>query len=345
MEVDAEAQAFRVPEDKITAFSELLDRLAGQPLTARQAAQVAGKIVAMTLAVTTAPLYARLVLQVARGMDWDTALWEPGEVIRQAQQFVALLRQRNGRATWRKGPALRLATELVGGASDRAYATFLPGKELGAASSMLMPFTAQECESLARNDFSSRERELRALLYSLRWLQKQALELLAGRAVQYQTDSQPASCCVVGMKGNDACLPVVAEIHQMCAETDTDVTVVWYPRTREQQRQADQLSKYEDSSQWMLNQEEYDKLWSEHCLAGRRPCLDVFADEQTTKVPGSFFAASWSLGVRGVDAFAQDWGSREWDNSASRTGSKPLLYINPPAGCCGRWRRSAPTAS
>ncbi len=75
--------------------------------------------------------------------------------------------------------------------------------------------------------------------------------------MQYQTDSQPASCCVVGMKGNDACLPVVAEIHQLCAETDTDVTVVRYPRTREQQRQADhQLSKYEDASQWMLNQEE-----------------------------------------------------------------------------------------
>ena len=65
MEVDAGAQAFKVPEDKITAFSELLDRLTGQPLTARQAAQVAGKIVAMMLAVTTAPLYTRLVLRVA----------------------------------------------------------------------------------------------------------------------------------------------------------------------------------------------------------------------------------------------------------------------------------------
>nr|AAM94957.1 reverse transcriptase [Volvox carteri f. nagariensis] len=336
MEVDAEAQAFRVPDDKLARFRALLTQLEGERLTARQVAQVAGKIIAMTPAVTTAPLYARMVWRVARDVAWDEEVWDSAEVLRQAGLFMELLGRRNGTATWRKGPALRLTTELVGDASDRAFAAFLPGEELGANSRMLVPFKAQETQRLQRNDFSSTERELRALLYSLHWLREQAPNLLYGRTVQYQTDSQPAEFCMVGMKGNAACLPIVAEIHRLCADTDTDISVVWYPRSREQQQQADALSKYEDGSQWMLNPTVYAKLWEHPCVHGRSPSLDVFADAHTTKVPGSFFAANWCPGVKGVDAFAQDWGSPGWGRRDGGETVRPLLYINPPFSAVAR---------
>ncbi len=53
-------------------------------------------------------------------------------------------------------------------------------------------FTERECESLARNDFSSTERALRALLYSLRWLQKQALAGATGGPGRAVPDGQSA---------------------------------------------------------------------------------------------------------------------------------------------------------
>ena len=137
--------------------------------------------------------------------------------------------------------------------------------------------------------------------------------------------------CILGMKGTPPCLRAVDALLSWCAERDCELEVVWYPRSTGMQQQADALSKHPDMVQWSLRQDVYESLWSEPCLAGRRPNLDAFADEATTKVPGRFYSARWSPNSLGVDALAQ-----KWEAPVSSDGSAPLLYINPPFELMGR---------
>lgn len=111
----------------------------------------------------------------------------------------------------------------------------------------------------------------------------------------------------------------VADEYRMCAVTDTDIEVEWRPRAEEIQRHADALSKYEDASQY---QAIYDKLLAQPEFEGRRPDVDVFADEYT-KVPGAFYARYWNPTVPGIDGLAHSWAPGE-------RREVPLLYAYPP---------------
>ncbi|KXZ45875.1 hypothetical protein GPECTOR_49g459 [Gonium pectorale] len=323
--VDAPGQSLRVPDDKVAALGQLVEEYDRRAqLTPRDIAKLAGKIMSMSLAVQLAPLHGRLVAQaLASKVSWDEAMGDGREVVRQAQLFLELLRTSNGKCWWRKGPALQLV--LAGDASARAYGAFLPDRELGQgeASEMRVPFTEEETALMAAGQFSSTGRELRGLLHALQWLQAQAPQLVAHRRLQYQTDSQPADRCVLGMKGTAACLRVVADIYRASAVTDTEVITVWAPRTEPNQRAADALSKYVDGSQWLLNPAVYTEVEADARLCGRRPVLDLFADSYSTRIPGAFFSRYWCPGTLGVDAFAQHWGGRG------------LLYANPPFGRMG----------
>jgi len=118
---------------------------------------------------------------------------------------------------------------------------------------MRVPFTEQEIIRMVQQRFSSTEREVRTLSHLLRWLQDQAPGIILNCRLQYQTDSQAARFCVIGVKGANECLEAVAEVYRLCALTDTEIDVVWRPRTENWQKYADALSKYEDASQWCLN--------------------------------------------------------------------------------------------
>lgn len=50
---------------------------------------------------------------------------------------------------------------------------------------------------------------------------------------------------MAGIIGANECLEAVAEVYRLNAVTNTDIEVVWPPRTEDWQRHADALSKYE----------------------------------------------------------------------------------------------------
>ena len=327
MLVHADRQAFEVPPDKVAALERLVVELSSEKgVTKRQLAQLAGRVVSMALAVSRAPLHSRMVARAMVGLeDWDTALPDPTVALGQAVLFLELLRAKNGKSSWRRGPCMVL--RLVGDASDRAYTAFLPDGQLSEV--MCAPFSPDEVDRMVRGIFSSTVRELGTLHHAIKWLQQQAPDLLQGKLLQYQTDSQAAAFCVMGMKGAGECLTLVAEIYRQCAAWDVEVEVAWYPRTVFNQRQADALSKFEDASQWLLNPRVYQDLLQRPELGGRRPALDCFADSFTTKVPGSFFSRHWCPGSCGVDAFAQGW-------APPAEGEVPLWLINPPFDQMGR---------
>ena len=193
--VDSERQSLSVPEDKVEGLTSLVQQLeetGAGGITFRHVAQVVGKIVSMTPAVTLAPLHARVISQALAGArGWDEAVGDPTAVLQRARLFLQLLRMKNGRTWWAKGRPLKL--RMVGDASEVGVGGFLPDGELGiASSSFRVPFTEQQLARRAANDFSSTEREVVATTVCLQFVDAQRPELLAGRIVQYQTDSQAA---------------------------------------------------------------------------------------------------------------------------------------------------------
>ncbi|GIL93327.1 hypothetical protein Vretimale_19753 [Volvox reticuliferus] len=326
--VDAEKQALKVPEDKVQGLVALVVGLetqvgAGEPISYRQVAQVAGKIMAMSPAVSLAPLHARVVGQALVGKAaWDAALPDPSMFLQRARIFLSLLELKNGRTWWAKPSPTRL--RAVGDASELGFGGLLPDGELGAASSFYVPFTPDQARRMMAGDFSSTEREVSAMGVCLKWIEASRPELTMSSTIQYQTDSQSAMFCVLGMKGAAPCLRAVDELLCWCAERDLELEVVWYPRESNFQEAADALSKHPDLTQWQLRAEVFDSLWMEPCLGGRQPTVDAFADERSTKLP-KFYSPTWSPNSAGIDAFAQPWG-----------GPDQLLYINPPFQLMGR---------
>lgn len=167
MIVDAAQQLFEVPADKVADFARLVDQLLGGSTDARTVARVAGKMMAMSKAIATAPLHSRLVAAAAVGRaSWDEVFATPQECLEQALLFQHLLQHKNGKTFWKREIGVRVA----GDASETAYAAFLPDGELG-NQKMHVPFTEGELTLLAAQEWSSTARELTTVLHAVRWLQ------------------------------------------------------------------------------------------------------------------------------------------------------------------------------
>ena len=77
--VDARLQTFAVPKDKALAFRGLAEELlAASSITDRQIAAVVGKMIAMSPAISLAPLHARAVCGAMQGLgSWDAVYATP----------------------------------------------------------------------------------------------------------------------------------------------------------------------------------------------------------------------------------------------------------------------------
>ncbi len=331
LEVDSQLLAFVVPADKVAALQRLVDTLGQKTgVTARETAQLAGKIMSLSLAVARAPQHSRLVGLALQGkVGWDAAVGDSGEVLRQARLFLAVLQRANGHHSWVREPAMVL--RVVGDASESVFAAYLPGGQLG-GQEMAVQFSCGDQERQTRGQFSSTEREIVTVEWALRWLAAQAPHLLQQRTVQYHTDSQPAELCIMDMKGTEPCLRAVERVYRLCAQFGTEVAMVWAPREEEEQQRADALSKYEDPAHWGLHPDVYAEVLRASCLwdaqrgKQRGPTMDVFADAELTKVPERFFARYWCPGALGVDALEQAWGP----GGGVREADGELLYMFPP---------------
>lgn len=137
--------------------------------------------------------------------------------------------------------------------------------------------------------------DVRTISHLLRWLRDEVPDLLQNCRLQYQTDSQAASFCIIGMKGANGCLEAVAEVHRLGAISDSDIEGVSRPRTDEWQQHAGALSTYEDRSHWSLHPWVYILLLDQPELEGRRPVLDVSRMNIRPKSPGNFTRVTGTL--------------------------------------------------
>ena len=86
-------------------------------------------IIIMTPAVALALLHGLLVTVALSGKaSWDEVVGDKQAFLMSAHLFLQLLKCKNGKTWWCKGPALGLP--LVDDASDHAFAAFSPSGEL-----------------------------------------------------------------------------------------------------------------------------------------------------------------------------------------------------------------------
>lgn len=91
--------------------------------------------------------------------------------------------------------------------------------------------------------------------------------------LQYQKDCQVASFCILSMKGANKRLKAVADVYCPCAVTDTDIEIVWRPRTEDMHIHVEVLSKYEDK--FIIRAKNQDVRAQPDATGGRGalPCL------------------------------------------------------------------------
>ena len=253
MLVDAPAQCFLVPPDKVAKFTAAAEAaLAAPTVSHRTIAQLAGTMVSFGHAIELAPLMARSVHKAHTGSEgWDELYPTPQAFQADLRIFLRLLETTNGTKSWARRAASVVA---VGDASDSALAASF--KRPADLPFIHVPLTPEQRQRVVAHELSSTERELMALQAVVSTLLGcHHRHLLEHGCLQYYTDSQAEMHAVLGMKGGPSTFPLVRAIRLSMASIDARLDVVWHPRTNPDAQLADYLSKLEDNSQWSLNDE------------------------------------------------------------------------------------------
>jgi hypothetical protein len=127
---------------------------------------------------------------------------------------------------------------------------------------------------------------------------------LSGRELQVICDNQ-AACAILGAaRSKQPELHVVCvAIHLFCIRHDIRLSVSWVPR--EENCEADALSKLHDSGDWVFDQTAFQAL--DQCWGPFE--IDLFASAHNALTP-LFFSMLACPGTAGVNAFAHTWSGR-----------------------------------
>ena len=126
---------------------------------------------------------------------------------------------------------------------------------------------------------------------------------LKGSSVTCYTDSQNAASTILKGSKVHELQSLVLTVFEFCAINDTEIHTVcipWIPR--EQNTQADYLSRIIDIDDWAISTEFFqfiDELWDPHSV-------DIFASSNNAKTK-LFNPLYWNSCALGVNLFNSDW--------------------------------------
>jgi hypothetical protein len=146
-------------------------------------------------------------------------------------------------------------------------------------------------------------------LYGLLQALRSFLSVVAGGRVLLRTDSQ-ASFFIIkkGASMRRDYNSILYDIFALCLQFSIVLQVEWLPRALNER--ADALSKFRDSSDWMLRKSLFrslDEKWGPFQV-------DRFASHLNAQLP-TFNSRWWCPGTAGVNAFTLDWsGVNNWVN-------------------------------
>ena len=329
MQIESERMIIRVPEAKIESFTREAEaaRAAGE-MSKREAARLAGSLLAMSPGLQLAPLFTQELYAIVReGRSWEDVRQLGSAAEEDLGYLLANIARLNGKRWFPAACGVRLwgdASEIGGGAHGR-WELYGEGALEMKGLQIRLPEIPDIQWSLSQSEFeeglSSTLREALALLKALEIILEspQRRRLLRERAIVYNSDNQGL---VSGCNRMSSKVPeigaVYRQIWRMVSEAGTELRLEWVPRPREQNQRADDLSKREDPADFRLEKEEYEAVLLRlgvglgpppglQQLRPRRerqprPSWDAFADEQSKQCEAFCARTQCARGVL-VDAF------------------------------------------
>lgn len=295
--VDSISETFSISEKKLAKIVGALQSvLQADVITARDLAEMAGKLVSVAPAVLSALLFVRPFFAAMKGKEsWDVAFDSPDAVKETARLFLSKLPEWNGRRWYSYPVGLSSSSD----ASDVGYGGFvqLPGKEpLEVAGT----FTSKEAE------LSSTARELLGILATLKSAVQESPDGLKFSTCLITTDNLGASHALNKLKSSS---PDVNEVLQrffaLCCDHKIDIRATWKPR--EELEAEDLLSRQPDASDWEISQAELKEILHFFHV---RICVDLFASD-TWHTVANFVSLRYTPGCMAANALMQDWKALE----------------------------------
>lgn len=321
--VDWAAEQLQVPERKLVRLQQFAGQL-GETWDEQVLRSALGLLASCIPALRLAPLLGKWLRSAAdEHVDSEDSA---------AVQFVAAnLRSLNGRAMLQRHAVLELNAEqalqrsvarssagrlvLACDASDSAFGAFVSG-------SQRWRMVYELADSEVQAQLSSTVREIRGFAAAVRGLAESG-RLRRGLVVQIWTDSQAAYACCVRMRGNVSVFPEVRALYLAAWAAGVELTFVWVPREHAMLRAADDLSKWQDTSDWMLS-----RTFARQQLFGLMgyPDIDCLASKHAHMCP-VYYSAVYDGECAAVDGMLQPWDC--WPVRVPQPG-KPLCWVFPP---------------
>ena len=310
--VDLANGQFTVTPKRQSKLKDMLSRLQRKgSASARDLAKLAGTIISMSLVLgqaaqlRTRALYRRINAAEA----WDSRVDFNEEVAAELQFWRSQFDALNSCPIWPTDPQVAVIT--YSDASDVGWGgvySVSAGKEVAKGT-----FPSH----IAGQQTSSTLRELLAVKHVLTSFQS----LLRGKCVKHRSDNQNAvSILAIGSPKRDLHEEALA-IAELTKQNMIRLIPEWIPR--EENSDADYLSKTVDADDWRLQSDIFDKfnrLWGPFTI-------DMFASSHSTQL-SRFASRYYCPGATFVDAFTVDWGSElAWLVPPPRMIGRVLRYL------------------
>jgi hypothetical protein len=300
--LDSTRQTFEVGPSKIEKLKEFLRALLDRPaVSARDLAQVAGRIISMSPAVAPAALYSRAFFQAMKGnMSWDQLFPNPDEVQETLKFWLENMDQFNGRPWWPRPVSLRVSVDASGvGFGGILTSPSRPQVEFQGT------FTAQEASG------SSTLRGVLGYVGAVKMAAQVRPNELAGSSIVITGDNQGAVSCINNLRSPVAEInEALRELFNISSNLHCDILARWVPRDK--LAAADALSREADPSDWGIEPGLYAMICRNIfdiyniIIFDTIPLVDLFAsDSHHTR--DEFVSKTYSPGCTEVDAYRLDW--------------------------------------
>ena len=287
-EVDSREGVLRIPLERWEVFqAKVAQALVAPRVSVRELARITGHAASLSLVVQGVARLQTRALYAAIGSlpKWSAQVVLGQEALWELRFWASLPRDAYTRSIWPRATATTDVKVVHTDASAFAWAG------IGPAGEQAMGYLSPQEQALG-----SGAREMLAIQSALQAF----APVLKGHSVSLFTDSQNCEAICDHGSRKPHLQRLAIEVFTLCRAHDIDLSVVWIPR--EQNEQADALSKFEDREDWQIDHAIFSQLeamWGPHEV-------DRFASHLNHVLP-VFNSRFWCPGTAGVNAFAFNW--------------------------------------
>eukprot|EP00884_Botryococcus_braunii_P011539 jgi/Botrbrau1/20386/Bobra.0006s0047.1 len=292
---------FKVPALKAVALIQQIEMFQATGGSKRELARLAGKLCSIAPAVQLTPLFTRRLFQaLAQAPTWETAV--QAEQLELASEDLLYFKEAlRVNAGWGWVPRASLHEFYC--ASD-ASETGFGGHSLLLPADLVMPFDQDDHLRMQQGHLSSTLREVKNACYLVTACIRHSSHVLKGSTLVAYCDNQGAVANINNMRGSPEEVNAIRDMMILATALDVQIRVEWKPRTAQEIKRADALSRVVDPSDYSLCYKQAAQLMQKWGT----PTGDAFAGPwaHSHKAPKFFTATPCHVGL-GWDAMIRDW--------------------------------------